>query len=73
MTMLENLVLLDCYFIALAKSKRLSNLIEVIIFLESWHNIFKYAKEIFYYLEKNCPSLNSNGKPNKTNLSSKIE
>lgn len=58
--MSESLVLSDCCLVPLAKSKGLSNLMELIKFLKSWHNISKYAQEIFHYLEKNCPPLNSN-------------
>ena len=39
----KNLILSDCCLIALAKSKRLSNLTELIKFLKPWHGIFKHA------------------------------
>ena len=58
--MLESLVLPDCFLVALAKSDRLSNVTELIKFLEPWHGVSKHAQEIFHCLEKNCPPLDSN-------------
>lgn len=69
----ENLVLPDCCLVALAKSEKLSNLTELIKFLEPWHSISKHAQKIFHCLEKNCPPLNSNAEPPKANLLSKTE
>lgn len=58
----KSLVLSNCCLVPLVKSKGLLNLMELIKFLESWHNISKYIQEIFHCLEKNCPPLNFNTK-----------
>ena len=69
----ESLVLPNCCLVALAKSEGLSNLTELIKFLEPWHSVFKHAQEIFNCLEKNCPPLDSNAEPPEANLSSKAK
>lgn len=62
--MLKSLVILDCCFIALAKSGRLLNLTKLMKFFESWHGISKHAEEILHCLEKNRLFLNSDVNPN---------
>ena len=49
---------MECCLVALVKSEGLLNITELIEFLEPWHDISKYAQEIFYCLEKNCLHLN---------------
>lgn len=43
----ESLIMPDYCLVALAKSERLLNLIELIEFLEPWHDISKHTQEIF--------------------------
>ena len=69
----ESLVLPDYCFVALAKSKELSNLMELIKFLEPWHSISIHIQEIFYCLEENYPSLDSNAELPEANLPFKTE
>lgn len=71
--MSKNFVLPNCHLVALAKFERLSNLTELIKFLEFWHGVFKHVEEIFDCPEKNCPPLDSNAEPPKTNLLSKAK
>lgn len=58
--MSNSLVLSDCFLVALAKSKRLLNLDQLIDFLEHWHRIVKHTKEIFICPQKNSFLLNDN-------------
>ena len=69
--MLKSLVLPYCCLVALAKSEGLSNLTELIKFLEPWHSVSKHAQEIFHCLKKNCLPLDSNAEPPKANFPSK--
>lgn len=54
MIMSKSLIMPDGCLIVLAKLKELLNLIELIKFLEPWHNVSKYTQEIFQFLKKNC-------------------
>lgn len=45
--------LLDYFFIALIKSKRLLNLHLLVNFFKSWHRIGRHNKKIIIYLQKN--------------------
>lgn len=46
----ESLIILDYCFNTPVKSKELWNLDKPIRFLEHWHKVDKYVKEIFVYL-----------------------
>lgn len=73
MAMPKRLILFYYCLIDLAKFERLWDLIKLIKFLKSWHGVFKYTQEIFYYLDKNYLLLNFNTESFKTNFLSKIK
>lgn len=50
-SMHESLIMLNYYFISLAKSREPLKLKELVKFLKLWYNIDKYLNKIFYFMK----------------------